>query len=201
MGEWDSHNNPSLELSRHNLRAEFEVDFSEGAEVSGHMLYTTISTDRIQFFNIEPKPQRFQLIRRRPLRLAEVPAVVFSEVMRDIDLLVGVTSIGADPAWGMDRDVAHAEYWQRFADSELAVAAENRKSVLETLLPKLAIRDRCRLEGRYLLVRGESNEFVFIWAAATSSWNLAAAIFVSSEVPETAPRQFRCPSREALCSA
>ena len=94
-----------------------------------------------------------------PLRLAEIPPVVFSEVMRDIDLLVGVTSIGADPAWGLDRDDAHAEYWQRFADSELSIAAENRKSVLETLLPKLAIRDRCRLEGRYLLVRGESNEY------------------------------------------
>ncbi|HUJ50277.1 MAG TPA: hypothetical protein VLW25_08755, partial [Bryobacteraceae bacterium] len=58
-----------------------------------------------------------------------------------------------------DREGPHADYWQRFADSELSVAAENRKSVLETLLPKLAIRDRCRLEGRYLLVRGESNEY------------------------------------------
>ena len=159
MGEWDSHNNPSLELPRYNLRAEFDVDFSEGAGVSGHMLYTTISTDRIQFFNIEPKPKRFQLVRSKPLHLTEIPPVVFSEVMRDIDLLVGVTSIGADPAWGLDREGPHADYWQRFADSELSVAAENRKSVLETLLPKLAIRDRCRLEGRYLLVRGESNEY------------------------------------------
>ena len=34
-----------------------------------------------------------------------------------------------------------------------------RKSVLESLLPKLTIRDRCRITDRYLWVRGESNEY------------------------------------------
>ena len=159
MGEWDSHNTPYLELPQYTLRAEFDVDFSEHGETSGHMVYQTISTDRVQFFPIEPKPRRFELTRRMPLRLADIPAVVFSEVMRDVDLLVGVTSIGADPTWGLDRIDPHAEYWNRFADAELSVAAENRKTILETLLPKLAIRDRCRLEKRYLVVRGESNEY------------------------------------------
>jgi hypothetical protein len=80
--------------------------------------------------------------------------------MRDVDLLVGVTSIGADPTWwGAEREDPHAEYWQRFADGELSTSAESRKTVLETLLPKLTIRDRCRLEGRYLVVRGQSNEY------------------------------------------
>ena len=160
IGEWDSHNTPRLELPRYNLRAEFQVEFSEGAEVSGHMVYTTISTDRVQFFPIEPKRGRFDVRPpARPLRLADVPPVVFSEVMRDADLLVGVTSIGADPAWADDHQDAHAEYWQRFADAELSVLAENRKTVLESLLPKLAIRDRCRITDRYLMVRGESNEY------------------------------------------
>jgi hypothetical protein len=31
--------------------------------------------------------------------------------------------------------------------------------VLEGLLPKLAIRDRCRLDGRFLLVRGDLHEY------------------------------------------
>src|SRR5439155_7338762 len=101
----------------------------------------------------------FEMMARAPLRLADVPAVVFSEVMRDVDLLVGVASIGSDPAWGAERNGPHTEYWHRFADAELSGAAENRRTVLETLLPKLTIRDRCRLEGRYLFVRGESNEY------------------------------------------
>ena len=159
MGEWDSHNNPYLELPRYNLRAEFEVDFSEGAEVSGHYVYRTIRTARLRFFGIAAKPRRFEIVQRKAMPLVEVPAAVFSEVMRDVDLLVGVTSIGADPAWGAGGEMPDAEYWHRFADGELSIAAENRKSVLESLLPKLKIRERCRLEGRYLWVKGESNEY------------------------------------------
>jgi len=160
MGEWDSHNTPHLELPQYDLRAEFDVDFLEGAEVSGHMVYTAIGTERVQFFTIVPPRKRFEIRPpRRPVRLADVPAVVFSEVMRDADLLVGVTSIGADPAWGVEHENEHAEYWQRFADAELSTVAEMRKTVLGTLLPKLTIRDRCRIADRYLVVRGESNEY------------------------------------------
>ncbi len=160
MGEWDSHNTPYLELPRYNLRAEFDVEFSEGADVSGHMVYTTIGTDRMQFFPIEAKRKRFELRPpAKPLRLADIPAVVFSEVMRDADLMVGVTSIGADPTWAVDHQDEHAEYWLRFADAELSTFAQNRKAVLESLLPKLTIRDRCRISDRYLVVRGESNEY------------------------------------------
>ena len=159
MGEWDSHNNPYLELPLYSLRAVFEVEFSEGADVSGHYVYRTISTGRVKFYTIEPKPRGFELIRRKGVLLAEVPPVVFSEVMRDVDLLVGVTSIGADPTWGVGGEFPDAEYWHRFADGELSITAENRKSVLESLLPKLTIRERCRLEGRYLCVKGELGEY------------------------------------------
>ena len=34
-----------------------------------------------------------------PLPLAEIPALVFSELMRDVDLFVGVASVGNDPNW------------------------------------------------------------------------------------------------------
>ena len=159
MGEWDSHNNPYLELARFNLRAEFGVDFSEGAEVSGHAVYRTISTDRVQFFAIEPKPRRFEIVHRQPTPLVDIPPVVFSEVMRDLDLLVGVTSIGTDPTCGIGGEFPDAHYWHRFADGELSIASENRKSVLERLLPKLTIRERCSIEGRYLRVRGKLKEY------------------------------------------
>jgi hypothetical protein len=159
MGNWDSANTPTLELPRYNMRAEFHVDFAEDAETSGHAIYITIGTDRVQFLPVEAKPARYEIRRRTPLRLVDIPPVVFSEVMRDIDLLVGVTSIGTDPAWNAEPGQPHAEYWHRFAEAELSTAAENRRSVLETLLPKLAIRDRCRIEGRYLTVRGESNQY------------------------------------------
>ncbi len=160
MGNWDSANTPYLELPRFNLRAEFEVEFPEDGETSGHAIYLTICTDRVRFLPIEPKPKRFDLTRPGPLRLADIPPLVFSEVMRDVDLLVGVTSIGSDPAWGAGhRHEPHTGYWNSFAFGALSTAAENRRTILEALIRKLAIRDRCRLEGRFLVVRGEWNEY------------------------------------------
>lgn len=160
MGGWDSHNNPQLEIPRYGLRIEWGVDFNEDRAVSGHMIYLAIATGQVRFYPIEGRRKRFELRPpRRALQLSEVPSVAFSEVMRDLDLFVGVTSIGADPNWGAEHGDAHAEYWRRFAEAELSTAAENRKAVLESLIPRLSIRDRCRVTDRHLVVRGESHEY------------------------------------------
>jgi len=160
MGDWDSHNNPQLEIPRYSLRAVLDVEFDEDGELSGHMIYLAILTGQVRFYSVEHARNRSELrLPGRALQLSDVPPVVFSEVMRDVDLFIGVTSIGADPAWGTEHGDAHAEYWHRFADAELSTAAENRKSVLESLIPKLSIRDRCRFTDRHLVVRGESHEY------------------------------------------
>ena len=180
MGGWDSHNTPSLDLTQYNLQAKFDVESPEADDgddesTTAHGIYLAISTGRVEFVRLEatepdraetgpfgvPLPRKFRGLRRRPaLRLEEVPALVFSEVMRDCDLFVGVASIGTDPAWNRDHpDDPHLGYWEHFAFGDLTSAAEHRKVVLETLLPKLAIRDRCRLEGRFLVVRGDLHEY------------------------------------------
>ncbi len=160
MGDWDSHNNPQLEIPRYALRAALDVEFDEDGELSGHMIYLAILTGQVRFYSVEHARNPSELrLRGRVLPLSDVPPVVFSEVMRDVDLFIGVTSIGADPAWGAEHGDAHAEYWHRFADAELSTAAANRKSVLESLMPKLSIRDRCRFTDRHLVVRGESHEY------------------------------------------
>ncbi|MEU7301488.1 DUF4132 domain-containing protein [Streptomyces sp. NPDC007206] len=85
--------------------------------------------------------------------LADVPPLVFSEAMRDVDLFVGVTSIAADPDWtdgGPERT-----YWERASFAELTESAEARRDVLERILPRLKIADRCTLDGRFLIVRGD----------------------------------------------
>ncbi|MEU6218935.1 DUF4132 domain-containing protein [Streptomyces sp. NPDC047022] len=89
----------------------------------------------------------------REAPLADVPAVVFSEAMRDVDLFVGVTSIAADPDWN---DGAHQRaYWERAGFAELTESAEARRDVLERILPRLKIADRCTLDGRFVIVRGD----------------------------------------------
>ncbi|HEY7060398.1 MAG TPA: DUF4132 domain-containing protein [Chloroflexota bacterium] len=90
-----------------------------------------------------------------PLPLEDVPPVVFSEVMRDVDLFVGVCSVGADPTWLDTAPQRYADYWGHFAFGEVSESAQTRRAVLEELLPQLAIGPRCSLDGRHLVVRGD----------------------------------------------
>jgi len=81
---------------------------------------------------------------------------VFSEVMRDVDLFVSVCSIGTDPTWtDQGERPGYQTYWREFAFGDLSASAKTRRAVLESVLPKLKIRDRCSFDERHLVVRGE----------------------------------------------
>jgi hypothetical protein len=75
--------------------------------------------------------------------------------MRDIDLFVSVTSIAADPTWADRGENRHAVYWQSAGFGGLTATAQVRGEALERILPRLRIANRCSLEGRFLVVRGE----------------------------------------------
>jgi hypothetical protein len=143
QGSFDGANTPTLELPARNLRAEFWV---EPCEDRGEAIAPYASTDQV----------RFVAEGGIPVELADVPALVFSEVMRDVDLFVGVASVGTDPTW---MDAGHRPdwnaYWQRFAFGDLSQTAESRREVIERLLPKLSIASRGRVEGKFLYVRGD----------------------------------------------
>ena len=90
--------------------------------------------------------------------LREVPPIVFSEAMRDVDLFVSVTSIGADTVWpagGEARNNRLGDYWRRAWDEPLASLANVRRDALERLIPGLSIADRLELRDRWLVVRGD----------------------------------------------
>ena len=89
----------------------------------------------------------------REAPLSEVPPLVFSEAMRDVDLFVGVTSIAADPDW-TEQGPARA-YWERAGFADLTETAEARRDALTRILPRLKIADRCTLDDRFLTVRGD----------------------------------------------
>ena len=146
QGAFDSHNVPTLVLPRWDLAVEFWVDSPGGYEdTSGSGIYLHLATDQVRFCDPTGTP--------RPL--IEVPALVFSEVMRDMDLFVGVCSIGNDPAW---RDGGEGGqfggYWQSYSFGDLSVAAKTRREVLERLMPRLKIASQCTLAEKFLVVRG-----------------------------------------------
>ena len=146
QGNWDSHNVPTIELPQRDLRVEFWVDgVAAENETSGAGIYVYVSTDQVRFCNSAGVPQALEL----------VPEVVFSELMRDVDLFVGVCSVGNDPNWQNRGEGQWNDYWQSQAFGELSASAESRRELLSQLLPKLKIASRCSLAGRFLIVRGD----------------------------------------------
>ncbi len=92
--------------------------------------------------------------------LYEVPELVFSEIMRDADLFVGVASVGNDPTWQDGGPGGrYLDYWQRYSFGELSATAVTRQEALQRLIPRLKIRDRCTLSGRFLTVRGDKRTY------------------------------------------
>jgi hypothetical protein len=143
MGQWDSHNTPTRPLRWRDTRVEYWVDMIDDAETTGAAVYTLISTDQVRFVAGDGTP----------LRLADVPPLLFSETMRDVDLFVGVASVGNDPNW--IEGGRHVQYWQGYAFGELGQSGRARAEVLSALLPSLDIVTQCELDGRFLVVRGK----------------------------------------------
>ncbi|MET9311503.1 DUF4132 domain-containing protein [Kribbella sp. NPDC003505] len=129
------------------IRAEFYFDPIHDLQPAATDLYPYCTSDQVRFVDVRSDES---------VELAQVPPLVLTEALRDVDLFVGVTSIGADPQW-LDRGTERRfdTYWHTYGFGELSAAGEIRREVLEQLVPRLAIADRCWFEDRYLIVRGD----------------------------------------------
>jgi hypothetical protein len=125
-------------------RASFFYDLVEEEIEHGA---TFCSTDQVRFARREGTGWA-------TAALTEVPPLVFSEAMRDVDLFVGVTSIAADDAWADRGEHRFFAYWERTGFGELTAGAAVRRDVLERLLPRLAAGPRMAIDGRFLRVTG-----------------------------------------------
>jgi Domain of unknown function (DUF4132) len=148
QGNWDSANTPTLRLPGWDLRVEYWVEPVENETEMGHTgIYLYLTTDQVRFFRADA---------REPMPLTEVPPLVFSEVMRDVDLFVGVAGVGNDPNWiDTPRNDGHRQYWHNVSFGDLSATAETRRAVLEHLLPRLKIAARCTLGDKFLTVKGD----------------------------------------------
>jgi hypothetical protein len=163
----------SLDLPAWNLRAEFWVqgagdDYGTDTNDTGTFYYLT--TDQVRFYR-RGDAQRvahgwsggyrppYDQPDAEPLALDTIPPLVFCEVMRDVDLFVGVASIGNDPNWSNDRRGRFQGYWQNYAFGNLSQPAETRKAVLQKLLPRLKIAGNCSLSDKFLQVRGDRRSY------------------------------------------
>lgn len=143
QGQWDSHNTPYKEIKSYEMTAEFWVEADWDSEVNNMHIFNYISTDKVQF-------KRGAEI----LDMEALPKIVFSEIMREVDLFVSVTSIGNDPTWQNGNNTLD-NYWHNYSFKKLSESAKVRKSLLMNLIPKLAIGKQCSFSEKYLIVEGK----------------------------------------------
>jgi hypothetical protein len=160
------------ELPAWGLRAEFWVEGlgdNYGTDTTEAGTYLYLATDQVRFYNIDARENyahaggggyaagfRGRGAPTGPLALEEVPPLVLSEVMRDVDLFVGVASVGNDPNWADGGpEGRYRDYWTSYSFGALSQTAKTRRQVLQRLIPRLKIANRCRLEDRFLIVQGD----------------------------------------------
>jgi hypothetical protein len=163
----------TLTLPHWNLRAEYWIEgageeYSVDTNEAG--TYLRVATDQVRFYPLHatintahasgggysPNVYPVQTVQIEPLPLIELPPLVFSEVMRDVDLFVGVASVGNDPTWqDGGPEGRYQNYWHTYSFGELSATAKTRKQLLERLLPRLAIANRCTINERFLTVHGD----------------------------------------------
>jgi len=162
-------------LPQWNLRAEYWIE-GAGTEYGTDTLdsgaYRYVSTDQVRFYSLDAAQVSAhaggggygdgygRVASTEPLALAEIPRLVFSEIMRDVDLFVGVASVGNDPNW-LDggRSEQQRGYWQQCSFGELNASAQTRKAILERLVPRLKIANQCTFADKFLIVQGKRHAY------------------------------------------
>jgi Domain of unknown function (DUF4132) len=137
----------SLDLPEYGLRAEFwvnEINADHAYNDAG--IWNYVATDQVRFVKKD----------NQPINLVEVPPIIFSEVMRDVDLFVGVASVGNDPTWRDSGGIpAYRDYWQSYSFGDLSELAKTRKEILTQLVPRLKISKVAEIKDRFLVVKGK----------------------------------------------
>ncbi|HZO89627.1 MAG TPA: DUF4132 domain-containing protein [Chthonomonadaceae bacterium] len=161
------------ELPEYGLRAEFWIEGvgeNYGTDTTESGAYRYLTTDQVRFYRMDA-PENYahaggggyssgrwgaNAEPGTPLPLTEVPALVFSKVMRDVDMFVGVCSVGNDPTWQDGGPQGrYQNYWSDYSFGDLSATAQTRREVLERLLPRRKIAARCTLTDKFLVVRGD----------------------------------------------
>lgn len=140
------------EFPHHDIAVEFWLNAAGEIDPAGYG-YAYGSSDQVRFY----RPMASQ----QSANVNEVPAMIFSEAMRDVDLFVGVCSIGNDPAWidAGNRNEAFNDYWRSQSETTLTESGKIRRDVLSQILPRLKISAQCELQERALLVQGKLRKY------------------------------------------
>jgi hypothetical protein len=178
---FDGFNVPTKKLDPWNMHAEFYVDLpsdrdeslreSALGEQSGAGINLFVGSDQVRFYRDS-----------REVAVDDVPAILYSEVMRDVDLFTSVCAVGDDETWSDQGDRGTGVFSERFNAQELPAIIALRAELLSRVLPHTPIRDQCRIQKAWLEVRGHLGTY-----RIALGWGAAAL------VTESEPRWLKIP--------
>lgn len=151
---FDGFNVPTKKLESWKMHAEFYVDLpsdrqpslrdSALGEESAAGINMFIGADQVRFYR-----------EQREVAINEVPALVYSEIMRDIDLFTSVCAVGEDETWTDQGDRGLGVITKQFGIHEITAITSLRADLLSRVLPHTRIADQCRVGKSWLEVRGQ----------------------------------------------
>ena len=151
---FDGGNTPQKDIPSWDMRAEFFVDLPSDRdaslrdsalnEQSGAGINMFVGSDQVRFYE-----------HGLEMPVEQVPAIVYSEVMRDVDLFTSVCAIGDDETWSDQGDRGFGVSGNQFNIPQFLAVMEVRSEILSRILPLSRIADRCTLEKGYLVVKGK----------------------------------------------
>ena len=162
---FDGFNVPSKNIAAWNVRAEFYVDLPSDRkqglhdsalnDQSGTGINLFVGSDQVRFYRDG-----------REIGVDEVPALVFSEIMRDVDLFATVAAVGPDETWE-----DQGERGTGISSTDLNQYSEvvaMRQELLRTALPHTSIAQRCTISRHALEVQGQLGRYRIMlgWGAA-----------------------------------
>lgn len=150
MGGWDGWNIPSRPLPAQKLLVEYHVDVVDDDQRSDAWVSLHVASDQVRFLDEH----------RQPVELEGIAPIIFSEVLRDVDLFVAVTSVANDPGWtDGGPDGRHGNYWREWAFGDLGQSATTRKELISWIAPKLSIADKLEIGDKSLIVQGKRQQY------------------------------------------
>jgi hypothetical protein len=180
---FDGGNVPNRKIDPWKMHVEFYVDLpadrhpslreSGLGEQSGSGINLFISSDQVRFYR-----------ENKEIAVDEVPAIVYSEVMRDVDLFTSVCAIGEDEGWSDQGERGIGLFATRFDPDQQSAVVALRADVLSRVLPLTPIADRCKIVKGVLEVRGQLGTYRILL-----NWGNAMLM------TETTPRWLQIPQK------
>lgn len=161
QGAWDGGDSIArIDVPGWNLSAEFWVDGigEYGNDTSGSGVFLYVTTDQVRFYPLPEELGGNPGVRygADPMDVRDVPELAFSEILRDVDLFVGVASVGNDPEWeDGGPEGRYRDYWQSYSFGDLNASAKMRKEQLQRLVPRLKIAPVAEVTDKFLVIKGK----------------------------------------------